>query len=142
MARPTKLTPELMVGIVSLVERCVPPVTAAGAFGVSRTTYFEWLQRADGRAGDDRPSEPIYVEFADAITNAERQAESALVDLAIRKARSTRDALDILARRFGGDWRERIDVKVDVRHLLEGLTSDPEELEAAVLEAERLMGVR
>jgi len=85
-------------------------------------------------------AEPIYQEFAESVAKAERQAESALVDLAIRKARTTRDALDILARRFGGDWREKTEVRIDVRHILEGLTNDPDELEAAVREAERLMG--
>jgi hypothetical protein len=85
-------------------------------------------------------AEPIYQEFAESVAKAERQAESALVDLAIRKARTTRDALDILARRFGGDWREKTEVRIDVRHILEGLTNDPDELEAAVRVAERLMG--
>jgi hypothetical protein len=85
-------------------------------------------------------AEPIYQEFAESVAKAERQAESALVGLAIRKARTTRDALDILARRFGGDWREKTEVRIDVRHILEGLTNDPDELEAAVRVAERLMG--
>jgi hypothetical protein len=140
MARPTKLTPELLAAIVRQVELCVPPVTAAGAFGVQPSTYYEWIQR--GKGTDDRMVEAIYVEFAEGVASAERQAESALVLLAIHKARTTRDALDILARRFGGDWREKVEVKMDVRHILEGLTSDPDELEAAVAEAERLMGVR
>ena len=64
------------------------------------------------------------------------------MDIAVRKARTTRDALDILARRFGAEWRERVDVSLDVRTVIESLTSDPAEREAAVAEAERLMGIR
>ena len=139
MARPSKLTPALAAGIVELIGHCVPPATAAGAFGVARSTYFEWIARGEG-TDPQRLAEPIYQEFAESVAKAERQAESALVDLAIRKARTTRDALDILARRFGGDWREKTEVRIDVRHILEGLTNDPDELEAAVREAERLMG--
>ena len=142
MARPTKLTPEIAAGIVALVERCVPPVTAAGAFGVAKSTYYRWLQQGAEIDSTNLPADPIHTEFRENIERAEQQAESILVDLAVRKVKSTRDALDILARRFGGDWRERVEVKVDVRHLLEGLTSDPEELAAAIAEAERLMGTR
>ena len=140
MARPSKLTPALAAGIVSLVEHCVPPVTAAGAFGVNRSTYYRWLQEGAEDPDGIRLADPIKAEFRDSIERAERQAESYLVDIAVKKARSTRDALDILARRFGGDWRERTEVRIDVRHILEGLTNDPAELEAAVREAEHLMG--
>lgn len=141
MARPTKLTPDLMSAIVRQVALCVPPTTAAGAFGVSTATYYEWIARGKG-TDPDRMVEAIYVEFAEKVAEAERQAESALVMLAIQKARTTRDALDVLERRFGGTWQQKTEIHVDVRHMLEGLATDPEELEAATAEAERLMGIR
>jgi hypothetical protein len=88
------------------------------------------------------PADPIHAEFREAIERAEQQAESILVEIAIHKARTTRDALDILERRFGGQWQQKTEIHVDVRHMLEGLANDPEELEAATAEAERLMGIR
>ena len=142
MARPINLTPEIAAGIVALVERCVPPVTAAGALGVARSTFYRWLQEGGDNPPGNNLARPEYAEFRDAIERAEQQAESILVDIAVHKAKSTSDALAILERRFGGTWRQRIDVKVDVRHILEGLTNNSEELEAAVAEAERLMGMR
>ena len=142
MARPTKLTPEIMAAIVRQIELCVPPEVAAGAFGVARPTYYQWLQRGRGELEDTRPAEPIYIQFVDEVERAERQAESTLVMLAVSKARNTQEALMVLERRFGGTWRQKVEVNVDVRHILEGLTNDPDELAAAVAEAERLMSMK
>ena len=106
MPRPTKLTPELSAGIVGLVEHAVHPVVAAASFGVARSTLYEWLER--GTAIDPRrPMEPIYAEFADSMDAAEAKAESALVALALAKARTSADALGILERRYGERWRQQ-----------------------------------
>jgi hypothetical protein len=131
-----------MAGIVSLVERCVPPVTAAGALGISKATFYRWLQEGADSEDSILPADPIKAEFRESIERAEQQAESYLVNIAMEKARTTADALAILERRFGGVWRQKVEVSVDVRHILEGLTNDPEELSAALAEAERLMRVR
>ena len=55
MARPTKLTPELATGIVTLIQHGVHPPIAAGAYGVDRITFYEWLARGEGR-DPDRPA--------------------------------------------------------------------------------------
>jgi hypothetical protein len=140
MARPTKLKPDVAEAIVRLIEHAVHPEVAAGAFGISYRTYTEWLARGEGREDDDRPAEPIYVEFARDVRAAEYRAESALTGMAVGKIRTTRDALDVLARRFGVRWRERIDVHVEleaeVRRLAEETGVDYAE---ALAEAERIL---
>lgn len=138
MARPTKLTPDLLEAIVSLVEHAVHPEVAAQAFGVARATLYEWIAR--GRGTDPmRPMEPIYAEFADAIDAAEAKAESALVALAIAKARTPADAIAVLERRFGARWRDRREVTVNIRQELERLASSPEEAAAALHEVSRIL---
>ena len=139
MARPTKLTPEIHVGIVTLVQYGDHPDVAAGAIGVDRGTFFEWMARGEAR-DPVRPMVPVYAEFADAIRAAEVQAESALITTAVKKIRTTTDALAIAARRFGDRWRERIDVHVEleaeVRRLSEEMGVDYAE---ALAEAERIL---
>jgi hypothetical protein len=131
-----------MAAIVRQIELCVPPEVAAGAYGIARPTYYQWLQRGRGELDDTRPAEPIYIEFVDEVEKAERKAEATLVLLAVQKARTTAEALSVLERRFGGNWRQKTEVHIDVRHILEGLANSPEELDAAVAEAERLMSLR
>lgn len=139
MARPTKLTPEISTGIVTLIQYGVHPSVAAGAFGVDRATFYEWMARGEGR-DPVRPSVPEYVAFADDVRRAEHEAESALVALAVKKIRSTGDALAILARRYGDRWRERVDIRVEleaeVRRLAEESGVDYAE---ALAEAERIL---
>lgn len=139
MARPTKLTPELQAAIVKLVQLGVHPHVAAGAMGVQTATFYEWMARGEARDAE-RPSVPEYTEFAEAVRRAERESESALVALAVQKARTTADALAVLARRFGDRWRERVDVRVEleaeVRRLAEETGVDYAE---ALAEAERIL---
>lgn len=105
MPRPTKLTPELARSVIELVLSGVPPLTAARAHGIPEATWYEWLAR--GRGNDpDRPQvamanpyEPfLYAEFAEAIDAAVPAFEVGMVNLAVRKARSTAEALAILER--------------------------------------------
>lgn len=139
MARPTMLTPELHDAIIRLVETGVHPSVAAGAHRVASSTFYEWMARGEGRS-DTRPSEPEYTEFAEAVRAAEHKAESALVLLAMQKAKTSQDALAVLSRRFGDRWRERVDVRVEleaeVRRLAEetGVNADD-----ALAEAERIL---
>lgn len=138
MARPTKLTPEIAVGILTLIKNAVHPVAAAEAFGVARSTYYGWIERGLG-IDPVRPMEPIYAEFADAVAQAEAQAESTLVGMAIAKVRTTGDAVMLLERRFQERWQKREEITVNFRREAEKLAAetglDPEELMA---EAERI----
>ncbi|HEX5466377.1 MAG TPA: hypothetical protein VFW92_06845 [Candidatus Limnocylindrales bacterium] len=140
MARPTKLTPEIAAGIVTLIQHAVDPVVAAGAFGVRRSTFYEWIARGEG-TDERRPVEAVYVEFAEAVAKAEEQAESALVSLAVTKVRTTADAIAILERRFRDRWRRSDEVRINVRALAERLAADDLDADEIMREAERILAM-
>lgn len=71
--RPTKLTPEVHAAIVALVEQGNYPETAAQCEGISRTAFYEWMER--GRRG-----EAPFADFADAVTRARAKAERSALD--------------------------------------------------------------
>ncbi|MBX3208424.1 MAG: hypothetical protein KF764_25485 [Labilithrix sp.] len=73
--RPPLLTAELTERIVALVKQGLPIDLAAEATGIGRRTVLEWVQRGEGR-DEERPAEPIYVEFANRYRQA--RAEFAL----------------------------------------------------------------
>lgn len=76
--RTTLLSPELQKRIVGLIIAGCYPEVAAGACGVARSTFYEWVQRAAGEH-PDRPATPDLVAFADAIAEAIDQSEARLV---------------------------------------------------------------
>lgn len=76
--RPSKLTPELQSQIVQLITAGCYPEVAAGACGISRTTFYEWMQRAAGQH-PDRPATKELSAFADAISEAVDKSEVRLV---------------------------------------------------------------
>lgn len=76
--RPSKLTPELQQQIVQLITAGCYPEVAAGACGISRTTFYEWMQRAAGEH-PDRPATDELLAFADAISEAVDKSEARLV---------------------------------------------------------------
>lgn len=137
MVRPTKLTPEVADGIVELIQKCVHPPIAAGAYGVSDSTYHEWLARGEAR-DPLRPADPVFIEFAARVRDAEFQAEAALVALATAKVKTTQDALAILERRYGDRWRQRREVEINIRRLAEKV-ADGMDPAAVVAEAERIL---
>lgn len=122
MARPTKLTPEIATGIVTLLEHAVHPKVAAGSFGVSEGTFYEWLQRGEGRH-PDLPLDPFYAEFAERVRSAEYKAESTLVGLAISKIKTTADAVLLLERRFRENWQRSEEVTINIRREAERIAA-------------------
>jgi class 3 adenylate cyclase len=138
MARPTKLTPELMTGIVTLIQHAVHPTVAAASFGVASSTFFEWIARGEGRS-ERGMGDPLYMEFADAVRAAEDQAESALVQLAITKAKTSADAIAILERRFRDRWKRTDEVSVNIRLLAEKLAGEGLDPKEVIAEAERIL---
>ena len=123
MARPTKLTPEVATGIVTLIQHGVHPPVAARAFGVAPATFHEWVARGNER-DPQRPADPLYIEFADDVAKAEQQAEAALVQIAVAKIRTTGDAVLILERRFGERWKDRQELTVNFRREAEKLAAE------------------
>jgi len=139
MARPTKLTPEVATGIVTLLEHAVHPEVAAGSYGVAVSTFYEWLER--GEAIDSRrPADPLYIDFAERVRAAEYKAESALVGLAIAKVKTTADAVLVLERRFRDRWQRTEEVTINLRREAERIAEatglDASEIQA---EAERIL---
>jgi len=73
--RPTALNPELQANVIELVEHGNYRYVAAGAVGISRKTFCEWMKR--GTSG--RPEDEIYRSFRDAVLAAEKRAEIGMV---------------------------------------------------------------
>lgn len=66
--RPTKLTPEVHERIVAYIRAGSYAWVAAEAAGVSKTTFYRWVQR-----GEQEHSGP-YRAFADEVRQAQAQA--------------------------------------------------------------------
>lgn len=78
MSRPTKLTADLHRRIVSMVAAGAFPEVAAGACGVSRRAFFEWMQRGLGEHPARRPTAGLAA-FAADVQQAVDTAEVRLV---------------------------------------------------------------
>jgi hypothetical protein len=121
---------------------------AADKANVARRTVYDWLERD--------------AEFRARFAEAEQQALDMLEVEAVRRARvgvdepvyqggrqvgSVRkysDTLLIFLLKGGrpSKYRERVDVSLDVRGVIERLTDDPGEREAALAEAQRILSER
>jgi hypothetical protein len=76
--RPSKLNAEVQDKIVQLVSSGVHPEVAAGAFGIDRSTFYEWMQRGEGEHST-RPPTARFVAFAAAVRKAIALSEVSLV---------------------------------------------------------------
>lgn len=74
MPRPTNLTPEVQKRIVDAIRAGNYAATAAKSAGVAEPTYYQWLERGEGRS-KNRPANQVYVDFVEAIRQAEADAE-------------------------------------------------------------------
>jgi transposase len=91
MAMPTKLTPQVQERVVSALNAGNYQDTAARYAGITRATFYNWLER--GRIERERIAagekalkpERIYLDFLDAVENARANAEVRSVAL-IQKA--------------------------------------------------------
>lgn len=75
MARPPKLTKELQARIVQRVRIGTYPEVAAGAEGVPRSVFFEWMARGRGEH-PTRPATAALEAFAHAVSTAADEAEA------------------------------------------------------------------
>ena len=111
--RPTKLSATLQTKICELVASGVPSEDAAVAVGISRRTFFKWLER--GAAG-----EPLYEDFQLAIDEAFATFHVATVGQAVS---DPKNAMTILQTRFGKQWgrtdKHQIDVSVSHRPMID-----------------------
>jgi hypothetical protein len=72
MARPTKLTPEITLGISESLRRGMTITGACQREGISRETYYNWLEESP--------------EFFDTIKRSESEAEELFTDTIISAA--------------------------------------------------------
>ena len=70
--RRTLLTQELQRNICAFVRAGAYDYAAAEACGISRRTFFEWLERGERKSKRGRA--PVYVQFACAIRRAQAEA--------------------------------------------------------------------
>ena len=113
MAR-SKLTPKVRDAICDAIAAGNYVEIAASAGGVTKQSVYNWLQRGrdevalieDGH--EPRKTEAAYVDFLDAVTRAERQAEADAVRIWREQMPDDwRAAKEYLARRFGERWGDR-----------------------------------
>jgi hypothetical protein len=108
MGRPSKLTPERHKRIVDLIEAGNYPETAAGACGVSRTAFYDWM--AKGREAKSGK----YKDFADDVQRAREAAEAELVATVKLAARDDwRAASWMLERTRKGKYSKPIHVEAE-----------------------------
>lgn len=74
--RPMNLTPEVAERIVGWVEKGLTNARAARASLVGESTFYQWLAKAE-----EPGSDPMYAEFADAISHARERRVAKLLSL-------------------------------------------------------------
>jgi hypothetical protein len=101
MARPTKLTPEIVDKICLAIRIGNHAKVAAALAGIGETTYYKWLEKAD-----EPNAKKEYREFRESIERAEAEAEIEAVSR-IRQASNNGDwkaAGWYLERKHGDRW--------------------------------------
>ena len=101
MGRRTKLTPDVQKRVVEAIRAGNYKEVAARYAGIGESTFYEWLKRgASHRVG--------YVEFAEAVKNAEAEAEVRDVALIEKAAMENWTAAAWrLERRYPDRWGRR-----------------------------------
>jgi hypothetical protein len=139
LGRPTNLTPELAEDIAQAIRRGAKPADAAGAYGVPFGTFHEWMGRGNGQ-DPLRPALPLYIEFAEAVHRAEQICKAAIALMAVEKIKTTADAMLFLSRRFPDEWRERVDVRLELQAEVRRLADESGvDYDEALAEAERIL---
>lgn len=106
--RKTKLTPLVQERICESIRLGNYKTVAAQSAGVHIATLIDWENRGTG----EHARQP-YIEFVEALTEAENQSERALVGYwRVAAAKDWRAARDLLARRFPDRWKDQSRVQV------------------------------
>lgn len=105
--RPSKLTPERHLKIVEQVRKGVPVEVAAGASGVSRAVFFNWMERGEKDKAEEVSS--IYVDFLDSVLKARDELEG---ELAAKWRKISTEGTEKVKRVY----KEQVIVKEDGSH--------------------------
>jgi transposase len=101
MARPSKLTPEVSVGICRAIRAGNYPEIAARSVGIAASTFYRWMEQ--GRSAKSG----IHSDFYEAVCRAEAESEvHAVANLRKAAPSQWRAALALLERRHGWSRRE------------------------------------
>jgi Homeodomain-like domain len=91
---PTGLTPERRARLLELIEDGNHATTACAIVGISRTTFYNWLNRGEDAAAAlaeerdvDLATEGVFVDFVVTVTRARAHAERNAVDVIQRSMR-------------------------------------------------------
>lgn len=110
MGAKSKLTDEVEQKIVSAIEHGSYEVPAVEAAGISKTTYYRWLEEGEGaKSGRKR-------DFWEAVERARGASEVTLVEIIHNAAPGDWNAAKwLLERRFSSRWAnvQKIDIAVE-----------------------------
>lgn len=102
MARPPKLTDQLTDEIARLIRGSVTVTGAAQTLGISRSTFYAWMERGESAAAADAP----YRRFRQAVETARAEGEAILVQRIQNAAAkgSWQAAAYLLEKRYDHEW--------------------------------------
>ena len=113
--RTTMLSEELTNSFADAIRHGNYPKIVAQAHGISEATYYMWM--ANGRKGKAKivrgeqinEDDILYINFLDAVTIAEAEAETNAVEILQKALPSNPDLiLKFLERRFPNRWKHKV----------------------------------
>ena len=115
MARPSKLTPEIIKKLTEAIRAGNYYEAACAYAGIHYSTFRKWMQKGEtAKSGKFR-------EFFDAVTRAEHEAEVRMVaQWQKHMPEDYRAIRDFLERRYPERWGRRLDVKQDIKQEVQG----------------------
>ena len=109
-SKPVKLDEECQAKIIALLQRGNYIATACRAVGISRETFYTWLENGEGREVITEDGtvivydKPAYVEFREKVQVALALAEISLVHSARKGLDGWQAQMTMLERRFPQRW--------------------------------------
>lgn len=128
VGRPEKLNKELADKIAGLVRIGNYNYVAARACGISKATFYKWIEK--GEEDKSKGKDTIYAYFSEAIGLAEAEAEVSLVNkwrMLITDNPDYKQIKDFLIARWKQRWGQQLEISGKVQ-LEEGV--DEEHIEA------------
>lgn len=118
LGRPSLLTPKTKQKLIEAIKAGSHYETACAYAGISYSTFREWMQRGQG-THKRRKTDQDYVDFADAILEAESQGEiSAIAAIKAASKNDWKAAAWMLERRHSARWASTQKVQLQVEQQL------------------------
>jgi hypothetical protein len=121
MARPVLLTDTVIKAITGNISRGMYPEQSAIASGLSRSTYYRYMDMAEKAVesynGDDLSDlieADVHVKLWDAIKKADANLEARVVSDTLTKVEASNNAImgiTFLSRRYRDRWSERVETE-------------------------------